>query len=158
VLSLLLYPPGGGHPTEPEAPEGAGMSGQTTWRLLALGEVVAPFVPARVRVETVSAAAGATLEGMDVAGVAIAAVERGALAAAVERGFAQATSARVLATGAYGPGAASVGPGQRRLVREGGSLFVHPGSAVALAADPDGPLALLVVRLEPGSPAATPVP
>jgi hypothetical protein len=140
------------------------LSGATTWQLLALGEVVAPLRPSHIGIERVMAPAGDPLDTMDVAGVGMLAVERGALVATVRQGFAQATSAVVLRTGAVGPGAASVMPGKRRVIREGGALFILLGTTVDLAAGSDDPMTVLVVRVEqtalatPAAVIATPAP
>lgn len=126
VLAVVLFPPGGGAPATPATSEGAGLSGATTWQLLAVGEVVTALIPTHVSVERVLAPAGAALGTLDVSGVGMLAVERGALGATVRQGFAQATSAVVLRTGAVGPGAVSVLPGKRRVVRDGGRFSSFP--------------------------------
>jgi hypothetical protein len=154
---VALYPAEGYVPAEPHGAEAPG--GELGWELLGKGSPQDPPVASDLAVERVPLASGAAL-AMDEAGIAVAYVEAGTVAVAVEAGLAEASSGAFLRTRAVGPGAALLGPGQGRRVREGGSLFVQPGTRLELANEGDEPAELLVVRLAPtaAGAGATPLP
>ena len=152
VVFVGLYPAEGFVPLTPTVAETP--SGVVAWPLLGAGSPQAPPVASTLTIERVPVAPGAEPGTLDVRGVAVVHVEAGSVRAAVDAGLAEASSAAFLRTGAVGPGAALVGPGEGRRVRAEGSIFVHPGTALTLQNDGDEATTLLVVRLEPTGDAA----
>jgi hypothetical protein len=156
ALAFVLDPVAGLLP-EPHGAEAPG--GEEGWPLLGKGSPQDPPGASDLAVERVPLVPGAALV-MDEAGIAVAYVEAGTVAAAVEEGLAEASSGAFLRTGAVGPGAALLGPGQGRRVREAARSSSQPGTRLELAAEGDEPAELLVVRLAPtaAGAGATPLP
>jgi len=147
VIFIGLYPAAGFVPLTPvgaEAPHG-----EEGWPLLGKGSPQQPPVASTVTIERLQVALGETVSPLNEQGMAVVVVEAGAIRTIVEQGLAEASSAAFLRTGAVGPGAAFVGPGQERRIRTEGSLFVQPGTVLTLHNDGDEPTILLVVRLSP---------
>ena len=147
VINVGLYPAEGFVPLTPVVGEAPG--DEIGWPLLGKGSPQDPPVASNLTIERLAVAPGAEIGPREERGIAVIFVEGGSLQTTVDRGLAEASSGAFLRTGAVGPGAAFVGPGQERRVRAEGSLFVQPGTVIILHNDGDELTSLLVVRLTP---------
>ena len=124
------------------------------WPLLGKGVVETVTTPATVTVEQIVLAPGTALDPQGNAGVAILHVEAGTVMTAVEEGVAEASSGPFLRTGAVGPGAVFMEPGQERRLRDGAGPFAHAGTTYTVRNEDDQPAQVLILRLAPDAAAA----